>query len=209
MKKVTSSLVIALAMTSIATTFGNTAQARPTGKMDVENRQTVVNLSLSETEVRQAQESWGKALIQISTEHDKKGLRTATETAKKIIDAAYGYQLGTVLFKPTLTSGDQTFRTSKEGALAYFVGGNKAYPNDSGFALKGWREFKNENAGVFINGDVAMTMGKVHLTDKNGQVTTVDKTWAFKKMPSGEVKIVLHHSSLPYQPTSGTQAKAH
>jgi hypothetical protein len=31
-------------------------------------------------------------------------------------------------------------------------------------------------------------------------VTTVDKTWGFKRDPSGKVRIFLHHSSLPYVP---------
>ncbi len=193
MKNIVSFTALVISLTIV----GSSAEAR-LGKTSIDTN--VVNLSISETEVRNAQDAWGRALIQISTDHDKSGARAATETARKVIDGAYGYQLGTVLFKPTLTSGEQTFRTTKDGALAYFVGGNKAYPTDSGFALKGWRDFKYENAGVFINGDLALTMGKVHLTDKSGKVTSVDKTWAFKKDSSGVVRIVLHHSSLPYQP---------
>ncbi len=162
----------------------------------------VVNSNVSEAEVQAAQEAWGKALIQISEDFDSKGIKKATETAKAVLDAAYGYNLGPVLFKPTLTHGDQTFRTTKEGALAYFVGGNKSFPNDSGFALKGWRKYEYKNAAVRIDGDVALTMGKVILTDKNGKVTTVDKTWGFKKDSQGKLRIVLHHSSLPFDPAA-------
>jgi hypothetical protein len=32
-----------------------------------------------------------------------------------------------VLFKPTLTTGDQTFRTTHKGALSYFVGGDSSF----------------------------------------------------------------------------------
>lgn len=39
-----------------------------------------------------------------------------------------------------------------------------------------------------------------HPNDKKGQVTKVDKTWAFKKDDQGKLRIVLHHSSLPYTP---------
>lgn len=162
--------------------------------------QTVVNTNITEAEVQAAQEAWGKALIQIGQDYDSKGLKKATATAQAVLDAAYGYNMGPVLFKPTLTHGDQTFRTTKEGALAYFVGGNKAYPNDSGFALKGWQKYEYKNAAVHINGDMALTMGNVMLTDKNGNVTKVDKTWAFKKDDQGKLRIVLHHSSLPYTP---------
>lgn len=56
-------------------------------------------------------------------------------TASAVLDAAYGYNIGPVLFKPTLTVVPQTFRPTKEGALAYFVGSDKDFPNDSGFAL--------------------------------------------------------------------------
>ncbi|EKO3766490.1 phosphoribosyl-AMP cyclohydrolase, partial [Vibrio metschnikovii] len=51
-----------------------------------------------------------------------------------------------------------------------------------------------------INGDLALTMGNVILVDKQGQTTMVDKSWAFKKDEQGQLRIVLHHSSLPYQP---------
>jgi hypothetical protein len=41
-------------------------------------------------------------------------------------------------------------------------------------------------------------MGNVMLTDSTGKVTTVDKTWGFKKDNQGKLRIVLHHSSLPF-----------
>ncbi len=160
----------------------------------------IVNTNITVQEVEAAQKAWGAALISISTTYDKDGIEAAKKLANNVLDAAYGYNLGTVLFKPTLTHGDQTFRPTKEGALAYFVGQNSAYPNDSGFALKGWREYAFQNSGVYINGDLALTMGKVILVDKNGKTTTVDKTWGFKKDEKGALRIVLHHSSLPYSP---------
>ncbi|WP_236676730.1 hypothetical protein [Aquariibacter lacus] len=161
---------------------------------------TVVNTNITEAEVRAAQDAWGKALIQISDDFASGGLSKAKATAGAVLDAAYGYNMGVVLFKPTLTHGEQTFRTTRAGALAYFVGDDKTYPGDSGFALKGWKKYEYKNAGVFINGDIALTQGHVMLTDKSGKVTTVDKTWAFKKDDKGQLRIVLHHSSLPFQP---------
>lgn len=161
---------------------------------------TVVNTNITEADVRAAQEGWGKALIQISDDYASGGMAKAKATAGAVLDAAYGYNMGVVLFKPTLTHGEQTFRTTRAGALAYFVGDDKAFPNDSGFALKGWKKYEYKNAGVFINGDLALTQGNVILTDKDGKVTVVDKTWGFKKDDKGQLRIVLHHSSLPYQP---------
>lgn len=80
-----------------------------------------------------------------------------------VLSNNYNYDNGIVLFKPTLTFGDQTFRLDKEGAAAYFIGGNPKYPNDTGFALKPWVKCSYTNAGdnhgVLIEGDIAATMG--------------------------------------------------
>ncbi len=164
----------------------------------------VRDLSITAAEVEAAQKAWGKALIEISETFERKGQAAATRLATKVLDTAYAYDAGGVLFKPTLASGPQSFRMTKAGALAYFVGGDKAYPNDPGFALRGWKQFSYENAGVLIDGNSAITMGKVHLIDKNGEAVSVDKTWGFRKNPSGVIRIFLHHSSLPYQPAKPT-----
>lgn len=160
----------------------------------------LVNKTISEAEVLAAQKGWGDALVQISTTYEKDGHAAAKDLAGKIIDSAYGYQFGPVLFKPTLTVAPQTFRTTREGALAYFVGSDPAFPKDTGFALKGWRNVEIKNAAIFLAGNVATTMGNVSFTDKNGKVTTVDKTWKFLKDDNGKLRIVVHHSSLPYSP---------
>ncbi|WP_246263341.1 hypothetical protein [Caulobacter soli] len=153
---------------------------------------------ITEPEVRAAGRAWGDALVAISLAYESGGIDKARPLASTVIDKAYGYNLGPVLFKPTLTQAPQTFRLTKEGALAYFVGHDPNYPNDDGFALKGWRKVEIRDVGLQINGKVANTMGNVIMTDKDGKVTTVDKTWTFKKDDQGVVRIILHHSSLPY-----------
>lgn len=159
---------------------------------------TVVNQAISEAEVLAGQQAWCKALVDISATHQRDGQAAAKALAEKVIDAAYGYQMGTVLFKPTLTVAPQTFRTTREGALAYFVGGNTAFPKDTGFALKGWSKCEVANSAVFIAGDSATTMGNVNFTGPDGKITSVDKTWGFVKDDQGALRIVLHHSSLPF-----------
>ncbi len=155
---------------------------------------------ITQAEVEVAQQAWGNALVAISTEYDTKGHAAAKQLAGQVLDGAYAYGMGPVLFKPTLTLAPQTFRTSRDGALAYFVGGDKAYPNDTGFALKGWRKFQIDNAGIVITGNSAISMGNVTLWDAKGNMTKVDKTWAWTRGADGKLKIVLHHSSLPYSP---------
>ncbi|MDO9146271.1 MAG: hypothetical protein Q7U52_01110 [Hydrogenophaga sp.] len=159
---------------------------------------TVVNRSITEAEVLAAQAGWCKALVDISQTGEKSGQAAAKALAEKVIDGAYGYQMGAVLFKPTLTVVPQTFRTTRAGALAYFVGGDSNFPKDTGFALKGWTQCQAKNAAVFITGDSATSMGNVMITNKSGAVTTVDKTWKYVKDDAGNLRIVVHHSSLPY-----------
>ncbi|NJM55744.1 MAG: hypothetical protein HC841_07470 [Verrucomicrobiae bacterium] len=157
------------------------------------------NSNITEAEVLAAQQNWGTALVQIAKDFETGGIDKARQTAGATLDATYGYNMGPVLFKPTLTTAPQTFRITRDGALAYFVGGDKNFPNDTGFALNGWRSVEISNAAIHINGDVAKTMGKVRITDKAGAVTEVDKTWAFKKDDADCTRIVLHHSSLPHK----------
>lgn len=149
-------------------------------------------------EVEDAQRAWCGALVAIATEGDTKGHAAAKTLAGQVLDSAYAYNMGPVLFKPTLTVAPQTFRTTREGALAYFVGGDKAYPNDGGFALKNWRKCESANAGIVITGNSAISMGNVNMWDSKGAMTKVDKTWGYVRDGEGKLRIVLHHSSLPY-----------
>ncbi len=157
----------------------------------------VVSTNIKEADVLAAQRAWGEALVQISRDYESGGIAKAKATAEAVLDAAYGYNLGPVLFKPTLTTAPQTFRTTREGALSYFVGHNPAYPDDRGFALNGWRSVEIRNAAVQLHGKTALSMGNVMITDKTGKVTTVDKTWGYVRDDKGALRIVLHHSSLP------------
>lgn len=152
-------------------------------------------------EVEAAQRAWGDALVAIATEYDTKGQAAAKRFAETVIDSAYAYNMGPVLFKPTLANGEKTFRTTREGAVSYFVGGDRNFAGDSGFALKGWRNYEIDNAGILIKGNSATSMGHVTVIDAKGNRTTVDKTWGYVRGPDGKLRIVLHHSSLPYQPS--------
>jgi len=158
----------------------------------------LTNYNITEEMVIEAQKKWSESLLRISKTHMEGG--DYRKVASEALDEGYNYGNGIVLFKPTLTTGDQTFRLDKEGALAYFVGGNEKYKNDTGFALKGWTRYKTKNAGIIVNGTVAVTTGNIYLYDKNGNETVVDKTWGFKMDEYGKLRIFLHHSSLPYKP---------
>lgn len=156
-------------------------------------------------EVNAAQKAWCDALVKIGqlkeSGGDYKGF------AEQVLTDAYNYDQGKVFFKPTLAFGDQTFRNDKKGALSYFVGGDPEYPNDKGFALAPWVKARYDNAGennegIQIYGSVAITMGNVWVTGKDGKEVMVDKTWVFRKGKDGKLRIIVHKSSLPFSPSN-------
>ena len=162
-------------------------------------------MTITQGEIAQALVTWGDGKIAISRAFEEGGIDAARKVTSVNLDAYYGYNLGPVLFKPTMASGVQTFRPTKAGALAYFCGHSKDYPLDNGFAIMGWRACNSTTSATFLEGDIAMWMGWIRLTDKDGSVTTVDKSFGYKKDASGTLRIVLHHSSLPYQPPETQQ----
>lgn len=165
---------------------------------EIIGKSKTTNFNITEEMVVKTQQVWAESLLRISKTYLDGG--DYKKVANEVLDKGYNYENGIVLFKPTLTTGEQTFRMDKEGALAYFVGGNPKYKDDSGFALKGWVKYGIANKGIILNGSTAISMGNIILTDNKGNTVVVDKTWGFKMNEFGELKIILHHSSLPYKP---------
>lgn len=154
-------------------------------------------------EVNAAQQAWCDALVKIGELHENGG--DYRGFAEQVLTDAYDYDNGQVFFKPTLAYGERTFRTTKKGALSYFVGSDPDFPEDKGFAITPWVKARYDNVGegnegIQIHGDIAITMGNVYVTDKNGNETMVDKTWVFKKGQDGKLRIIVHKSALPYKP---------
>ena len=156
-------------------------------------------MAIKETDLTNAIAQWSNGLISISATYEEKGLEQATSIASEMLDRLYGFEFGPILFKPTLSGGEQTFRTTKQGTLSYFVGHDPCYPSDLGFGIKFWREVKSETSAMIIEENVAMWMGWVTFTNKHDDMIKVDKSFGFRKSQSGDLKIVLHHSSLPYE----------
>ncbi|HQR09452.1 MAG TPA: hypothetical protein PLN21_21700 [Gemmatales bacterium] len=158
--------------------------------------------AITEAEVNAAQQAWCDGLVMIGKVYKEGGDYRAL--AAKIIDDAYDYQEGKVFFKPTLAFGKNTFRSTMEGALAYFVGGDKNFPEDTGFALKKWVKVRYDNNaaenGIQIHGNIAITMGNVYLTNSAGDEVMVDKTFVFPKCKDGKLRLCVHKSALPFDP---------
>lgn len=197
MKKITNThnYLIALFILALSLTSSCNNPKSETG-----SRLTAHTLSdtISENEVLDAQKHWGDGIVAIGKVFLEKGdyVLKATEHIKEL----YNFDNGVVLFKPTMASQKQ-FRTDKTGALSYFTGGNKDYPEDHGFAIKPWINVRWENAGIKIYGNTALAMGNYYFTPASGgEEVKVEFSFVYVKEPGGLLKIVLHDSHLPYTP---------
>lgn len=173
-----------------------------TEKQEVQT-EVKTELTLTVEEVNAAQQGWVDALVEIGRKYEAGEDYRAF--AEQVLTDAYDFDDGRVFFKPTLTMTDQTFRKTKKGALAYFVGGDPDYPNDNGFALKPWVEARYDNTErgaeeVMVYGNIGIAMGNVYFKDKDGNEIYVDKTFVFRKTDDGKVRLIVHKSALPFKP---------
>lgn len=163
-------------------------------------------LLITKADVMRVQQSWCESFLEIGSVYRGAGFARASAVAEAFVDRLYGYGRVPVAFKPTFAAGDCTFRPTREGAIAYFVGRNPRFPDDRGSALRAWSGCSVKNHSIQIYGTYAAVMGQMTLVDHSGVATTLDQTWGFLLQPPGEVRIVLHHSSLPFQPSPSVDA---
>ena len=178
--------------------LGITSCKQSTQKENATITQAETKTVITEQEVLDAQKAWGEGIVKIGKVYLEQGdYKTA---ATEHINNFYNYQEGSVLFKPTLTSEKQ-FRTDFQGALSYFISGDKNYTEDHGFAIKPWSNVRWENIGTKIIGNMAVAMGNYYFTPaKGGDDVKVEYSFAYTKDKDGKLKIILHDSHLPYKP---------
>jgi hypothetical protein len=153
---------------------------------------------ITSSEVVVAQKEWGEGIVKIGQVFADGG--DFKQAAKNHIETLYGYDLGMVLFKPTLASEDQ-FRETFDAALSYFVGDNETYPEDKGFAIAPYTNVRWENSGIYAKKcDIALAMGNYYFTTTAGKEIKVEYTFAYIKDDKGKLRIVAHKSALPYSP---------
>ena len=154
---------------------------------------------ITEAEIRSAQVAWGEGLVAISTAYAN-GDDYVT-VAAGVLNDLYGYDYVGVLFKPTLTN-DVPFRLDWDGAASYFIGTSAPVviaEDGSGFATNPWTAVSFEPDWTFIiHGENAIGMGTVVITDDNGDLTTVHKSMAWFRDTDGNLRLQLHHSSVPF-----------
>lgn len=162
--------------------------------------------TITEKEVNDAQQAWCDGLVEISEAYRNRGDYLAL--AGRFIDDKYDFKEGRVFFRPTLATAPQNFRTTREGALSYFIGENPNFPEDDGFAKKPWVDARYDNAiegsnAIQIFGNIALTMGNVYLVPEvstDGKEVVVDKVFAFRKDNKGNLRLIVHKSALTNMP---------
>jgi len=151
---------------------------------------------ITKDEILKFQQEWGQKVVEIGELFLKE--KNYSKVAHELVESFYAYHEGIVLFKPTRAAKRQ-FRTSYEGAVSYFIGGNKDFPEDKGFALQPWIKVRFENSGFILDDSNAVSMGNYYFTNLKGRDTKVEYTIGYMRTQSGQIKINLHHSSLPFK----------
>ena len=149
---------------------------------------------VSVSDVHSAQKAWGDGIVAIATAHREGD--DYVSIARNHVEILYAYGQTNVLFKPTLAAVEQ-FRPNFESALSYFVASNNECPEDKGFAIKGWTNVRFENADVILGDSTALAMGNYFFTTPEGDEVKVEYTFGYIVDSSGNLRIQLHHSSMP------------
>ena len=149
---------------------------------------------ITSAEIVALQVAWGEGLVAISTAYAEGEDYGAI--AQNVLDTLYGYVDGTVLFKPTVAQ-EVPFRFTEAAAASYFIGGSIG--EDTGFALNPWTAVRFGTDGRYIiNGETALWMGSVFLTNDAEEEIRVEKSLGLYRDRNGDVRIQLHHSSVPF-----------
>ena len=146
-------------------------------------------------EIEKAQHKWGDGIVKIGKLKDT--IKECKMFTLDFISKMYDYDEGMVQFKPT-KAADSQFRGDTKAALSYFIGSDNDFSEDTGFALNPWIKVEFENNSINIIDDIGIAMGNYFFTDNGGSKTKVEYSFVYKKNDEGDLKIILHHSSLPF-----------
>ena len=150
--------------------------------------------AITKQDVLDAQKAWGDGIVAIGKVYSEEG--DYTERAATHIRTLYAYDQSEVLFKPTLASDDQ-FREDFDGALSYFVTG--IVEEDKGFAIRPWSKVRFGEQQIITDSDSATAMGNYYFTPVGEtEETKVEYTFGYMRDKDGNLRINVHHSSLPF-----------
>jgi len=141
------------------------------------------------------QQKWADTVLEIGKAYKKK--INLEKLVFELLHNVYAFNYCEVLFKPTLAKYNQ-FRSTKEEFISYFLGKNKVCKEDNGFAIKNWKSIKFETYKIIKYENYLLSMGNYYFKDDKNKSLKVEYTFGFIKINKNELRINLHHSSLPY-----------
>ena len=149
---------------------------------------------MREEDIINIQKEWASGIVKMGElSNDRDSLESFTSD---FLDKIYDFD-NQVLFKPTKAANEQ-FRNSKGSAYSYFIAGDdRECQEDNGFALSNWTEILFDNSNIIINEDIAIAMGNYTFKNETSNIK-VEYSFVYKNY-GNEIKIILHHSSLPYK----------
>ena len=149
---------------------------------------------MREEDIINIQKEWASGIVKMGElSNDRDSLESFTSD---FLDKIYDFD-NQVLFKPTKAANEQ-FRNTKGSAYSYFIAGdNRECQEDNGFALSNWTEILFDNSNIIINEDIAIAMGNYTFKNEASKIK-VEYSFVYKNY-GNEIKIILHHSSLPYK----------
>ena len=149
---------------------------------------------MREEDIINIQKEWASGIVKMGElSNDRDSLESFTSD---FLDKIYDFD-NQVLFKPTKAANEQ-FRNSKGSAYSYFIAGDdRECQEDNGFALSNWTEILFDNSNIIINEDIAIAMGNYTFKNEASKIK-VEYSFVYKNY-GNQIKIILHHSSLPYK----------
>ena len=149
---------------------------------------------MREEDIINIQKEWASGIVKMGElSNDRNSLESFTSD---FLDKIYDFD-NQVLFKPTKAANEQ-FRNTKGSAYSYFIAGDdRECQEDNGFALSNWTEILFDNSNIIINEDIAIAMGNYTFKNEASKIK-VEYSFVYKNY-GNEIKIILHHSSLPYK----------
>ena len=156
------------------------------------------NLSAEEVEEKVIfiQKQWSNSIIEIGKAYKEK--KNYLELTNKFLDKLYFFDKGKVLFKPT-KAFQKPFRKSKSEFISYFIGHNKVSDEDNGFALEPWKNINFKNFDTLYLEKYFISMGNYFFTNYKNTTIKVEYTFGYKLNQDNNLKIIFHHSSVPYK----------
>ena len=177
-----------LGMFSFAILLNSCEESKDNSVSEVEGR------PIKESEILAFQKAYGVSFNAIATAIEDEGYYESA--ARKHIEQHYNFAEGDVMFK---IGNDENapFRYTADGLLSYLIGKNKQFPNDEGIANQNWRKIDWDNSGIINEGNVAIVIGRVKMTNEDNDEINQNYTMGLKRDSNGALRLIAHKISQP------------